>query len=426
MFSSFIESVVFLTDAAFLSRYSAIAYDANGNAGLIYITLFMAMFGMSDGSQILTARRIGEGKLHTIEEIFQTNLLILAFLSGIFFFFIQYYCPTIITQYTQNKELAAAQIEFLNIRSFALFFGIILLSIQSYFLANGKTTVVLLGSLIIAISNVFMDYFLIFGTRWIPQMGIKGAALASTMAEGLGMLYFIFALSYESKRRAYYFIKNFKITIKSIFEALKIGSPLLFQSFISLATWTLFFFWIESMGTYQLTVSQNIRSLYFLAFIPIFGFAYTTKTYVSQYLGVKDFEGVKKIIKRILILSVLFVLVFFHGAFLYPEKLIQMINPEEIYLAESAKILRFVAGSIFIYSIYSVLLQTISGSGNTRITFLIEVVASLCYVTYGYLSIKVFKIDLFCVWGIEYFYFIPGLIATSLYLKYANWQSKTI
>ncbi|MBN9295338.1 MAG: hypothetical protein J0G96_15275, partial [Flavobacteriia bacterium] len=53
MFSSFVQSLVLLTDAAFLSRYSTLAYDANGNAGLLYVTFFSAMFGMSDGSQIL-------------------------------------------------------------------------------------------------------------------------------------------------------------------------------------------------------------------------------------------------------------------------------------------------------------------------------------------------------------------------------------
>ena len=51
-----------ITDSSFLSRYSTAAFDAAGNGGMIYVTLFVALMGMSDGSQILMARRIGEKK----------------------------------------------------------------------------------------------------------------------------------------------------------------------------------------------------------------------------------------------------------------------------------------------------------------------------------------------------------------------------
>ena len=46
MVSSFIQSIVLLTDTAFLSRYSTVAFDAAGNGGLIYVTMFMALAGM--------------------------------------------------------------------------------------------------------------------------------------------------------------------------------------------------------------------------------------------------------------------------------------------------------------------------------------------------------------------------------------------
>lgn len=426
MFSSFVESIVLLTDAAFLSRYSTIAYDANGNAGLLYVTFYMAMFGMSDGSQILIARRVGENRLEKIGSIFQTNLLLLAGFALLFFAILQWYIPIALPKITINPALAHEQLLFLNIRSYALFFAIIILSIQSYFYAIGKTWIVLIGAIIIAVSNVFLDYFLIFGSRWFEPMGIEGASLGSTIAEGLGMIFFLFALLFHSKNVSYSFFRKMRITIKSIKDAIGIGSPLLFQSFISIATWTLFFFWIENMGTDELTVSQNIRSIYFLAFIPIFGFAYTTKTYVSQFIGVGDEVGLKKIITRLLFMSLFFVFVFFHGSIFYPETLISIINPNEQYLEQSSVILRFVTLSLYIYAIYNVCLQTVSGSGNTRMTFIIELIGTSCYAIYGYLSIKVLHFDLFWVWAIEYAYFLPALAVTIVYLRFSNWKKTKV
>ena len=60
MVSGFIQSIVLLTDSAFLSRYSTLAFDAVGNAGLLFITCFMILVGLGDGTQIILARRIGE------------------------------------------------------------------------------------------------------------------------------------------------------------------------------------------------------------------------------------------------------------------------------------------------------------------------------------------------------------------------------
>ena len=71
MVSGFIQSIVLITDASFLSRYSTEAFDALGNAGLIYITLYIMLGGMSEGSQIIIARRIGEERFDAIGRIFE-------------------------------------------------------------------------------------------------------------------------------------------------------------------------------------------------------------------------------------------------------------------------------------------------------------------------------------------------------------------
>ena len=75
MVSSFIQSIVLITDASFISRYSTLAFDAVGNGGLIYVTMYMALAGMGDGAQIIIARRIGQentnddsGHLHDCEQ----------------------------------------------------------------------------------------------------------------------------------------------------------------------------------------------------------------------------------------------------------------------------------------------------------------------------------------------------------------------
>jgi len=267
---------------------------------------------------------------------------------------------------------------------------------------------------------------MIFGNWGLPEMGLKGAASASTIADGLGMITLVFFLYTSEERQRYDLFKHLSYNFEFIKELFRVGSPLMLQGFVALATWTVFFTWIEQMGKFELTVSQNIRSIYFLAFVPIWGFAGTTKTYISQYIGKGDFKSIRTIQRRIQFLTLLFIVFFFHGALLYPEQLVGMINPEPAYIEKSAEILRFIVGSILIFGLFNVYFHTINGSGNTAVTFTIEIISVGLYILVSYLFIKVFKFDIFWIWSVEYIYFAALGLLSIFYLRFFDWKTKKI
>ena len=209
-------------------------------------------------------------------------------------------------------------------------------------------------------------------------------------------------------------------------ELLKVGSPLMLQGFSALATWTLFFTWLEQKGQFDLTVSQNIRSIYFLAFVPIWGFAGTTKTYISQYIGAKEFDKIPIIQRKIQIMTVAFLLITFHGALFYPEAMIRMINPEEIYVQKSAEILRLITLSILVFGFSSVYFQTIHGSGNTLHSMMIEFTCVIIYSLSCYFFIKIWNFDVFWIWTVEYIYFVSLGVFSLLYLHFYDWKKKIV
>ena len=426
MVSSFIQSVVLITYSSFISRYSTDAFDAVGNGGLIYITFFMALVGMSDGAQIIIARRIGQKNTDAIGRVFGTSVFSHFFLAIALFLFLQFVMPNILNSYSKHADISLLQGEYIRIRSFALFFAMISLAINAFFLANGKTWVVLIAALITATSNVILDYLMIFGKGGFPEMGLQGAAWASTLADLSGMLFLSIFLIFSKERKQYQLFSHFSFNLDSLKELFKIGSPLMFQGFLALATWTIFFTWLEQTGKFELTVSQNVRSIYFLAFVPIWGFAGTTKTYISQYIGRGDLHSLKIIQRRIQFLTMIFLFLFFHGAVFYPEKLIEMINPEQAYIQKSAEILRYISISIFMYGIFSVYFQTINGSGNTMASFMIEILCAIVYLLSSFLLIKVLQVDVLWIWTNEYIYFGTMGILSMLYLKFFDWKKKVV
>jgi MATE family multidrug resistance protein len=423
MVSGFIQSIVLLTDSAFLSRYDTLSFDAVGNAGLLFITCFMIMVGLGDGTQIILARRIGEKKQEQLAGVFSTALIIQFVFASLLFLGLYFGAPSLLNSISKNSIIAGLQGQFIGIRAYAFFPSCLFLIIQAYFLAKGKTWPVLFSAIVTALSNIILDYSLIFGNFGCPELGVKGAALASTLSDVIGMLSMLFLFKMDKENRL--FGLGF-FNGKSTKNILKVSSPLMVQGSIALGTWTLFFMMIEQRGVFELTVSQNIRSIYFLAFVPIWGFAGTTKTYVSQYLGNGKAELIPELQKRIQLLTTLFLLVTFHGAILYPELLVSWINPEEAYVEKSASILRLISMSVILYGIISVYYQTIQGSGNTFYSLCIELSTVLVYICACYLFITVFALDIYWIWTVEYIYFgVIGLMSY-LYLRNSNWKLKSI
>lgn len=426
MGSSFIQSIVLLTDSSFLSRYNTLAFDAAGNGGLVYITMFMTLVGLNEGTQILMARRIGEERVSVLPAIFGSSIVINFFIAAVLFILSWLFIPDIISSSARNAELGQLQVDYIQIRSYGFIPSTISLVILAYLTSTGKTFLILVNSIVIASANIALDYGMIFGNFGFTEMGLEGAALASTLSDFIGLIFLLIAIAFQKSARKHEILTGIKVKWSTIKKLFTVGSPIMLQGLTALLTWTIFFFWIEQMGVFELTVSQNIRSLYFLAFVPIWGLGATAKTYVSQYMGKKDFDSVILAMKRIQLLTMISLFVIFHGALFYPEKLIALINPEEEFIQTSAETLRFLFGSMMLYGFVSVYFYTISGSGNTRFTFYIELIAVLTYLVSAYLFIKVFNWDIHYVWTVEYVYFgVIGLLSIA-YLKFFNWKKKQI
>jgi putative efflux protein, MATE family len=426
MLSGFIQSVISITDAAFLSRFSKLAYDASGSAGLWYITMYMVFIGLGDGAQIAMAQKVGEKNDRGFAAVFQSNFVILFIAAIVLTLLVQLGMPALMNYLVTNNELARAEQSFLEIRSYSFWAATITISIQASYLAVGKTALVLIASLIAAISNIILDYFLVFGIGPFPRLGLEGAAIASTSAEFLAMLFLLSTLIGGRLKKQYPVWKANFITKFQLKENLKIGVPLLFQGIVALSIWTIFFIWIEQMGGDNLTVSLNIRYIYFLAFIPIWGFAAATKTYIAQYFGAKQFDQIPIIQRRMQLLTVCFLIFTFHGSIFYPEALIRLVSDHPEHVAKSAQILRVVSGSILIYGMGSVYFQTISGIGKTRITFLVECLATTLYIVSAYLFIKIWHWPIKWVWLVEYVYFITMGLTSFTYLKWINRKKQHI
>ena len=422
MFGTFVQSLIGITDGAFVSELGNTAYNAVGNGSIIYVALFMLARGISDGTQISIAKKFGENKKEEIGSILFSAQFLQVLLSSLIFLAFIFLGEIFVHAICESKKLAVAMTEFLQFRSWGIFFAALYVTMCSFYIGLGKTRIIISATLILAAFNIFLDYALIFGNFGFPELGMVGAPLASSISEAIAFIFLFFYALKSIKFVDFNYHLKIKLDKLIIKPLIKLSIPLMLQGFTALFTWLIFFTMLEHLGSDNLEVAHNIRYMYFLAFVPIFGYGAATKTFVSNLVGRNEENLIPRIQSRIALLSGISILVIFHGAILYPEYMIRIVehnpNVSPEILENSAAALKFVSGSIILYAIMVVPFNSVAALGKTRLTFAIEILAIILYLLGCYLFIIKWQWSIIEVWWVEYIYFGTIGLASIGYLYY--------
>ena len=191
LISLLMEQMIGMTDTAFLGRVGEVELGASAIAGVFYMVIFMVAFGFSIGTQILIARRNGEGNYREIGSLFYHGIYFQTVLAAVMFTLSYFLSPMILERIISSPQVCRAAEDYLHWRVFGAFFSFSAVIFRAFFLGTVQTKTLTLNSVVMVLSNVVFNYILIFGNFGFPQMGIAGAALGSSLAEGVSLLFFM-------------------------------------------------------------------------------------------------------------------------------------------------------------------------------------------------------------------------------------------
>ena len=374
------QTIINITDSAFLGRISEVALGASAIAGLLYVTFMMLGYGFGVGVQIIIARLNGEKKYHEMGNVLDHSLYFLLSLSVILFGFIYWGGPFILRYFVQSQAILAASVSFIQIRSFAIFFSSCVFVSRGFFTGIAQTKIVLYTTAIVAILNVIFNYLFVFGNLGFPRMEVAGSALASTLAEFFAA---IFALIYTFKTvdlKKYQLFTFHKFNFAYLKDVLLTAAPVMLQMFISLTSWFIFFMIVEQMGERSLAISNIIRNAYMILMIPLMGFSSATNTLVSTLVGQGRHNEVFKMIKKIAVFSFCITLLFMFILNIAPSIMLGIFTNDSALIQATIPSLRVIDGSLLMFSVSSILLSAVSGSGNTAMSLFIEIITIIFYL----------------------------------------------
>jgi putative MATE family efflux protein len=413
----------FLINSLFLSRLGEGYMGIAGITGVYYLIFSVIGFGLNNGLQALISRRAGQDRIKEIGVIFTQAVYITLLIAAAGILFTYTVSPLIFNRFI-DPELAKTSTSFLNIRIWGLPFLYLYQMRNGLLVGTNQSKLLVWGTLAETISNIVLDYGLIFGNLGMPRLGFNGAAYASIAAEAIGMAVVFAIINAKGMNERFYLFKSFKWDVKVSKTLLKQSSPLILQYAISIISWEYFFILVSHDGKLALDVSQLMRLIFGVYGIFIWAFASTTNTMVSNIIGQGMQEHVLSLIKRIALLSAGSTLIMFVPAQLFTKEILSWVNNDAAFLEMAVPVLRVVSVAIVMMSISAICLNAVTGTGNTRVNLMIELFTVVLYCVYVYLVMEYHDLSVAWGWGSEWVYWTSIFILSFLYLKSGKWNNE--
>lgn len=420
------QNLIQVIDTAFLGRVGEIELGASALAGIIYIAIYTLGFGFSMGSQILIGRRNGENNYTQIGDIVIQGALFLFLPTLLLVPFLRYASVQWLPAIFESEQVGIAVSEYLQWRLFGLIFAFTNLMFRAFFIGIARTKVLTINAIVMGVVNVIFDYGLIFGNMGMPELGIGGAAIASVIAEFSSTLFFLIYLKKNVDLDKYGFTK-IRLQFNVIKKTLSISIFMMIQYLFSVSTWMLFFLFIENyMGERSLAVTNVVRSLYAVVTIPSHALGSTASSLVSNTIGAGKHSEVLHLIKRVTFISIGVMMVMMIIIAVFPRLVIHIYTDDALLIEEIIPPLFVMLSSLPLYSVGSILFNSVSGTGNTRSALKIEIISLIFYVTYMWFIIVYLRTSVAFAWTTEHVYWLLLIVLPFIYLRKGKWKEKKI
>ncbi|MEG1543839.1 MAG: MATE family efflux transporter [Tannerellaceae bacterium] len=420
------QNVINVTDTAFLGRVGEVELGASAMGGLFYICVFTIAFGFSTGSQIVIARRNGERKYDEVGPVMIQGVFFLLFLAAIIFTLSRIYSADIMRLLISSDTILDASVQFLDWRVFGFFFSFVNVMFRALFIGITRTKILTLNAFLMALTNVVLDYLLIFGHGGFPEMGIKGAAIASVVAEAVSIVFFVVYTRLTVDIKKYGLNRFGSFDWGLLRRVLAISVFTMLQYFLSMSTWFMFFIAVERLGQRELAIANIVRSVYIVMLIPVSALATTTNSFVSNAIGAGHLDQVIPIIRKIATQSFLIMAFFVMLVCLAPQAILSVYTNDAALVADSVNSVYVISLAMLIGAVANIVFGGVTGTGNTRSALVMEIVTLVFYVVYVYeMGIRL-RMPVSVCFTTEVIYYTGLLVLSVIYLKKATWQNKKI
>jgi putative MATE family efflux protein len=390
------------------------------------MVLFMIGFGFSLGAQIIIGRRNGEGNFRETGKIFWNGLYFVLGLAGALIVLSELFSPTLMKLMVSSTAIYEAALSYVRWRLPGMAFAFITAMFRAFYVGTTQTKTLTLNSVVMVASNIIFNWILIFGKFGLPALGITGAAIGSSLAELVSLIFFVVYTARKCDKKKYGLDKAAGFDTAELKGMMPVCSWTMIQNTISISTWFIFFLYIEHLGERALAISNITRSVSGLIWVVLQAFSATCSTLVSNIIGEGHQDKVMSLVKRILKLSYGIVSAMIIVFCLFPDAIARIYTDIPSLVNASIPAIVVMCSSYFLNVGGQVFFQAVSGTGSTKTAFKLEMVALAVYMIYCTVNIGIMKLDVAICWTAEHVYAGILLLCSWWYLRSGRWKGRNI
>ena len=303
-FQQLITAGLNMVDVLMVGQLGEASIAALGLANQVFFLLILFLFGITSGMAIFTAQYWGQGDVESIRRVLGLCLMV-ALTVGLLYTLGALLIPeTILGFYTEDPEVIALGASYLRIVGLSYIFMAITTSYFAVLRSITWVKVTVFVSVIALALKTVLSYLLIFGIGGLPALGVRGAAIGTTVGwifESTLIIILVYTLKTPLAANPLTF---FRFNRQFVSKVLKTVAPAAFNEVFWSVGITVYNAVYARIGTGAIAAVQISATIEEIAFVFFIGLGNACAVMVGNKIGAKEKDIAYEYGRRFLILTV--------------------------------------------------------------------------------------------------------------------------
>jgi putative MATE family efflux protein len=291
------ESIFAVCDVFFVGKLGADALATVGLTESMMTIVYTVAIGLSIGVMAMVARRTGEKNPERASRVAAQSLVIGAAISLLIGITGVLFGPQLLAAMGASPSVIQSGSGFTRVMLGGNAVVIFLFLINAVFRGAGDAAIAMRVLWLANAINIALGPCLIFGLGPFPELGVKGAAIATTIGRGCGAL-FAFSNLLRSHSRVRLLARHFKLEPQLIYSLIRLSASATFQVLIGTTSWIGLVRIVSTFGSQALAGYTIGFRIIIFALLPSWGMSNAAATMVGQSLGAKKPERAEQAVWR--------------------------------------------------------------------------------------------------------------------------------
>ena len=359
------ESIFAIVDIAFVSRLGTAAIAAVGITEALVTVLYAIAIGLGMGVTAMVSRRIGSKDPEGAARVTGQAIWIGALLSLMIGLAGATYAADLLRLMGAEAEVIRTGEGFTAVLLGGSASILYLFLLTAAFRGAGDAPVALRSLTLANGLNIVLDPCLIFGLGPFPELGVTGAAIATTIGRGIGVLYLAYCLTRPNGRLCLSFA-DLRIVPELISRMLRISAGGIGQFLIATASWIALIRIVAVYGSAPVAAfTIAIRTVEF-AILPSWGLGNAASTLVGQNLGAGKPERAEAFVWRAVKYNVIFMTAIGATIIVFAGTIIGWFTADPETLRYGKPCLQILGLGYPGWAVGMIVVQALNGAGDTR------------------------------------------------------------